>query len=59
MPKNAKLIKLSKEQIEELKDFEPDALPILPHEEEILDEVPEEDLFDTPKEEKPTPGEGP
>jgi hypothetical protein len=59
MPKNTRSIILSKEQIEELKDLEPDALPILPREEEILDEVPEEDLFYTPKEEEPIPGEGP
>ena len=59
MAKRVKTEKLSIKQIEKLRDLEPDALPLDIDEEEILDEIPEEDDFDTPQEEKPVPGEGP
>ena len=60
MPDKPKVIEISQQEIETLKDLEPDALPLLPlQKEEILDEIPEEDEFFTPREEKPVPGEGP
>jgi hypothetical protein len=52
-----KLIPAAK--IEKLKDLEPDALPLPEAPEDILDEIPEEDDFYNPAEEKPVPGEGP
>jgi hypothetical protein len=60
MPDKPKINNLTPEEIEKLRDLEPDALPLpLPENEEILDEIPEEDEFYTPREEKPVPGEGP
>lgn len=57
--KNTKSAKLSKDQIKKLRDLEPDALPIDEKEEDLLDLIPEEDEFESPKYEKPIPGEGP
>ena len=51
--------KLPKKQIEKLRDLEPDALPLEEDEKDLLDIIPEEDEFETPRYEKPVPGEGP
>ncbi|MCB0666918.1 MAG: hypothetical protein KDC80_13880 [Saprospiraceae bacterium] len=54
-----KLNRLSKQQISKLKDLEPDALPLPENAEDLMDVLPEEDEFESPRYEKPVPGEGP
>lgn len=49
----------TRQQIKKLKDLEPDALPLAEKVEDILDELPEEDEFESPRYEKPVAGEGP
>jgi hypothetical protein len=59
MPKRIQKEKMSEKQIKKLRDLEPDALPLTEDIEDLLDEIPEEDEFESPKYEKPVPGEGP
>ena len=51
--------KLSKQQVEKLRDLEPDALPLHEDEEDLQDLIPEEDEFESPRDDRPIPGEGP